>query len=239
MPYAPIDAAIINALDVPVPSKGPAHAHSSQEMNVAIAPQASALIVDNQLCEDADAKTAWDAVRLAMRNAYPTSAWPVGLRLVRRARHDAWSSWSLHRVFLFGHAIDAERVGIDFDNATYRWREQPIGFDALADQLTALDVRIPRSNGAPRSFCEAHNMMGTPYVNTRRVVARCEAEAMAKMAWAHGGLDAIADLFTSRPRNHRTWLVANELADFEHDGFAHPAALHDPLDQLRALTPPV
>lgn len=229
----PIDAAIRDALHAPFDSPPPQHAHSHQRMDVALAPQAVQVRLDGATIATIPA---WDTVRTLMLAHYPSCAWPIGLRLNRQARYDRWGAWSCTDVFLFGHAV-APNV-VTRGHAIHSWHDEPLGFDALAPALHALNTRIPASNGGIRAFSAAHTLMGTPHVTSRRVVARSEAEALAKFAWVRDGIEGIDALLDEAPPTHRRWLVACELADADHDGFATPASHDDALATLRRLRQP-
>jgi hypothetical protein len=174
-------------------------------------------------------KVAWNAVHAELVRHVPTSAWPMGFTLRAEQDRGAWRPWRLSKVYAFGATLNERTAGLTTDSWR-SWSRGPIGLDALCATLHKLDRVWSPSNQAPRSWAQAHNMMGSPFMCSDRVVARTELEALVKFAWLRGGWDGLREAATEKDRNHRTWLVANGIADPDGDGFALPPTL----DAVRA-----
>lgn len=233
MPLSPADAALHAAISHR-PTIGPRHGHDRARLDVAFTPTRTSLRLNTTAWDDPTAQQGWDAVRTALAACWPTIAWPFGLRLACDAQHNSWSQWRVANCYIFGHAVYPDRLGLNLKDLHWSWKEDPIGLDAAATILDQLAARIPPSNGHTRAFSEAHTLMQTPYVSSRRVVARSEAEALIKMAWLSrgtAGVDALINPEKTAKKDHATWLVSTELV--EDDGFATPQSNTDALDAIR------
>jgi hypothetical protein len=185
-------------------------------------------------------KGAWNDVHAALLAHAPTSAWPMGFTL--RAEHDrgTWRPWKLSKVYAFGATLNERTAGIDLDTLRY-WSRGSIGLDALVETIAKLATVWSPSNQDPRSWSQAHDMMGSPFVCSDRVVARTELEALVKFAWLRGGWDGVRAAAEEKDRNCRTWLVASDVGDPDGDGFARPPSLDtvraDLRDRLKGIAP--
>lgn len=227
MPLSPADAALTDAAHTPL-SAAP-EGGFQQRLDVACTPTTTRLRLNGAPLEDAPLAAAWDQVRAALVALSPI-AWPLGFRLL--VRDAPWDRWKLDRVYLFGHSFAPAALGIDPDRLRWNWKHEPIGLHSLAARVEALAAYIPPSNGPLQAYSEGHRIMGTPYVSTRRVLARSPAEALAKMAWAYGGTKGIDELLAKGPaRQH--WLVVADLARAEDDGFGDLEGQDTALDALR------
>lgn len=198
-----------------------------------------------------------DALVTALRKRMPETAWPISITI----KFDGLVSWREDPYYNcrpkcsgLGFAnIKKDDLRLNAQNELYYemrdgWTDCGMGgLDNIAEAMTLVASILRPTNRPVMAWSPANDIMnGTAHVNSDRIYARTEVEAMLKETVSRYGTGPIKEAIKTgkfeRPNNHeKGWWVATDMGELDKDPIGQVQRennLYDDLDEMLQLAAP-